>query len=144
MIYTQLKLTYQKLPPKTVEFRDYRHFRQDEFEQDLMQALSNNPQVNFSYDQFASTFQNILDRHAPLKKKVIRGNRKPFMNRQLRRAIMRRSRLCNVSTKQGCKRTGKNTGNKGITVLNLEMKHENNISAILILFMLEKMASRMH
>ena len=41
MIYTQLKLTYQKLPPKTVEFRDYRHFKQDEFEQDLMQALSN-------------------------------------------------------------------------------------------------------
>ena len=36
MIYTQLKLTYQKLPPKTVEFRDYRHFKPDEFEQDLM------------------------------------------------------------------------------------------------------------
>ena len=61
-----------------------------------MQALSKNPQVNFSYDQFANTFQNILDRHAPLKKKVIRGNQKPFMNRQLRRAIMLRFRLRNV------------------------------------------------
>ena len=61
-----------------------------------MQALSNNLQVNFSYNQFAKTFQNILDRHAPLKKKVIRGNQKPFKNRQLRRAIMRRSRLHNV------------------------------------------------
>ena len=96
MIYTQLKLMYQKLPLKTIEFRDYRHFKQDEFEQDLMQALCNNPQVNFSYDQFAKTFQNTLDRHAPLKKKVIRGNQKPFMNRQLRHAIMRRSRLRNV------------------------------------------------
>ena len=61
-----------------------------------MQALCKNPQVNFSYDQFAKTFQNILDRHALLKKKGIRGNQKPFMNRQLRRAIMRRSRLRNV------------------------------------------------
>ena len=71
MIYTQIKLTYHKLPLKTVEFRDYKHFKQHEFEQDLMQALSNNPQTNFSYNQFAKIFWNILDRHAPLKKKVI-------------------------------------------------------------------------
>ena len=34
--------------------------KQDEFEQDLIQALSNNPQVNRICDQFAKTFQNIL------------------------------------------------------------------------------------
>ena len=39
MIYTQLKLTYQKLSPKTVEFRDYRHSKQDEFEQELMEGF---------------------------------------------------------------------------------------------------------
>ena len=73
-ILSYQKLTYQKLPAKSVEFRNYKHFKQDEFEQDLMRALSNSPQVNFNYDQFAKSFQNILDRHAPLKKKVIRGN----------------------------------------------------------------------
>ena len=37
-----------------------------------------------------------------------------------------------------------NTGSKEITVLNLEMKQENNISATWILLMLEKVASGMH
>ena len=58
-----------------------------------MQALSNNLQVNLSYDQFSKTFQIIFDRPPPLKKKVARGNQKPFMNRQVRCAIMFSTKL---------------------------------------------------
>ena len=43
MILTQLKLTFEKLPPKTITFRDYKHFNKDKFERDLVLALASNP-----------------------------------------------------------------------------------------------------
>ena len=36
-----------------------------------------------------------FDRHAPLKKKIVRANQSPFMNKKLRKEIMKRSRLRN-------------------------------------------------
>ena len=36
-----------------------------------------------------------LDKHAPLKKKYIRGNHRPFMNKELPKATMHRSKLRN-------------------------------------------------
>ena len=35
----------------------------------------------------------MLDKHAPLKKKFVRGNQAPYMTKQLRKTIMRRSEL---------------------------------------------------
>ena len=43
-----------------------------------------------------SIFETVLDRHAPFKYKWVRGNEKPFMNEELRKAIMKHSRLRNV------------------------------------------------
>ena len=43
--------------------------------------------------RFSETFQNIVNKHAPLKEKMIRGNNAPFMTKELRKAIMNRSRL---------------------------------------------------
>ena len=37
----------------------------------------------------------ILNKHAPMKEKVIRGDKAPFMNRTLSKAFMERSRLKN-------------------------------------------------
>ena len=36
-----------------------------------------------------------FDRHAPLKKRIVRANQSPFMNKKLRKEIMKRSRLRN-------------------------------------------------
>ena len=52
MILTQSKLTFEKLPPKTITFRDYKHFNKDKFERDLVLALASNPASTYSYDQF--------------------------------------------------------------------------------------------
>ena len=80
MILTQLKLTFEKLPPKTITFRDYKHFNKDKFERDLVSALASNPASTCSYDQFLLTFESVLDKHAPLKRRKVRGNQMPFMN----------------------------------------------------------------
>ena len=39
-----------------------------------------------------------VDKHAPLKSKVIRGNNKPFVTKTLRKAIMWRSALKEKAT----------------------------------------------
>ena len=38
---------------------------------------------------------NTLEKHAPLKSKTVRGNQAPFMNKELSKAIMEKSRLHN-------------------------------------------------
>jgi len=46
-----------------------------------------------SYKSLSDIFQQVLNRHAPLKEKMVRGNNSPFMTKELRKAIMNRSRL---------------------------------------------------
>ena len=48
-----------------------------------------------SYKDFELTFLEVLNTHAPLKKKMIRANHVPYMSKILRKAIMRRSALEN-------------------------------------------------
>ena len=48
-----------------------------------------------TYTSFQGTFQRVLDKHAPMKKRYIRANDSPFMNRALRKAFMLRTRLKN-------------------------------------------------
>ena len=46
-------------------------------------------------DVFFQICQKVLDNHALRKKKYIRGNHKPFMNKRLAKAIMQRTRFRN-------------------------------------------------
>ena len=99
MIFTQMKLTFEKLPPRTISFRDFKNFVKINFDDDLHKALTCNPQTRDDYGQFLQVFNNVLDKHAPLKKRLDRGNQKPFMNKTLRKAIMHRSKLLNAFNK---------------------------------------------
>ena len=49
--------------------------------------------VEKDYYHFEVTFLRVLEKHAPMKKKVVRANNKPYMTKALRQAIMRRSAL---------------------------------------------------
>ena len=48
---------------------------------------------NLSYHSFEKDFLIILNREAPLKKKLIRGSHAPYMTKALKKAIMKRSEL---------------------------------------------------
>ena len=50
---------------------------------------------NIDYDNFIKTFVTVLDKHAPIKKKYLRANHANFVTKQLRKAIMKRSKLRN-------------------------------------------------
>ena len=44
-------------------------------------------------------FIALLNKHPPIKKKIVRFNNNPFMSKALREAIMHRSKLKNIHNK---------------------------------------------
>ena len=93
MIITVLKTTFPKSKPKVLLYRDYSKFENENFRKDLKAKLQN-PIVK-DYESFEKAYLNVLNTHAPFKKKMIRANNKPYVTKQLRKAIMRRSYLEN-------------------------------------------------
>ena len=88
-----MKTTVPKAKPKVVQYRDYKNFVEENFRTELRGKL--NDQVDKTYDVFEEVFLDVLNKHAPFKKKVFRANHKPYMTKSLRKAIMRRSALEN-------------------------------------------------
>ena len=73
MIVTVLKTTFQHKEPKCLIYRGYRDFIFENFKSDLHTV----------YDAFYSSFISSLNKQGPKKEKVLRGNEKPHMNKNL-------------------------------------------------------------
>ena len=89
MIVTVCKTSFQKPKPKEIVYRNYKKFDRDIFKDELklkLESITN-------FESFEDVFLTILNKHAPLKKKVLRSNQAPYMTKALRKAIMRRSEL---------------------------------------------------
>ena len=93
MVVTVLKTTFPKAKPKIIYYRDYKKFNLQEFRKELRNELKKT--VVLGYAHFEHIFLEVLEKHAPMKQKVVRANDKPFMTKILRKAIMRRSFLKN-------------------------------------------------
>ena len=91
MVVTVMKTTFPKAEPKIIYYRDYKNFDLYNFRTDLRQELSKISEKDYMH--FEITFLKVLEQHAPMKKKVLRANNKPYMTKSLRKAIMRRSTL---------------------------------------------------
>ena len=82
-------------------FADWEHdkkFNVTNFLRDLDQEIIQGEMYKYNkdmYSTFSEIFRSVLDRHAPLNWKMIRGNQGPFMTKQLSKAIMNRSKLRN-------------------------------------------------
>ena len=69
---------------------------------------------NKCFNKFLDVCREALNMYAPLRKKYIRGNNSPFMNRILSKEIMKRSRLRNKFLKNKSEADKKTTSNKEI------------------------------
>ena len=100
-----MKTTYRNLEPRIVYYRDFKYFCNSSFKESLQKAISQNLGVGCDeiYESFASSCNKIVDNNAPLKKKHVRGNHSPFMNKSLSKAIMVTTRLRNIFLKNRSK-----------------------------------------
>ena len=92
-----MKSYISRLKPKTIFYRNYKNFDEEKFVKHVKPAdfsFSNND-PNENYSVLSDTFSKLVDRHAPLKMKIQRGNHAPFISKEMRKAIYARSRLRN-------------------------------------------------
>ena len=95
MIITVLKRYFKRRNPIIKSYRTYKHFNEGIFRSDLIRDLKNFNMGVMAYNNFKDLFLNVRNEHAPMKKKTLRGNNAPFMNKTLSKAFMHRSPLKN-------------------------------------------------
>ena len=59
----------------------------------------NEKDPNQNYQSLTKTFLTIKNKHAPLKKKFVRGNQASIMTKEFQKAVYTRSRLRNKMNK---------------------------------------------
>ena len=100
MTITVMKTFFKKKKPKIISYRDYKNFSNISFRNELLGRLNKTDINNIHYQEFDNTVVDILNRHAPIKRKYIRANEAPFMNKEYKSAIMVRSKLRNKYNKE--------------------------------------------
>ena len=88
-------LKVEKQPPQIVIYRNYKTYNKELFEKDIQIKLSEFDIENIPYETFTNIFIDILNLHAPLKKKYLRANHSKFISKELSKEIMLRSKLHN-------------------------------------------------
>ena len=86
LVISVMKSDLPRLKPKIIKYRSYKKFDGKNF-------LSDQDDPDQAYDNLVCTFKKLVDTHAPLKTKVLRGNSAPFMTCELRKRIYTRTRL---------------------------------------------------
>ena len=90
MVVSVLKHTFRRSAPKELVYKDCKNFDRVIFIRELEDKLS---QRTSDYKHFKRIFLEILNIHAPIKKKLLRGNHVPYMKKELRKAFIKRSEL---------------------------------------------------
>ena len=130
MIITVMKCKFKKKDPKIINFRCYKNFDENLFRNELKNALRDTDK-ELNYDYFKQAFVNILNIHAPMKKKFIRGNNAPFMNTTLSQAFMHRSKLKNKYNKYPTEQNFKKSTKKFLR-LTTEKREKNTITILIL------------
>ena len=86
---TEFKMSFQKLLPKILNYRDYTSFDNEKFRSDIWTMNLNATDL----EGFMKTVFRIFIKHAPIKRKYFRVIEAPFMTKDLHKAIMKRSKL---------------------------------------------------
>ena len=100
MVLTVLKTSFEKKKPKIVSYRDYKKFSNDDFIEEVNFVLSDYDLSKIEFNIFEDLFMKVLNKHAPIKLKYIRANDGPYMNKEIRKEIMLRSKLKNISNRE--------------------------------------------
>ena len=121
-----MKTTYKKSQPKIINYRSYQYFNNESFREELIQIEANGNNCDESFKNLTSSCNVILNKHAPQKKKYVRGNQSPFMNKTLSKEIMQKSKLRNLFLKRELRKTEIIMLSKGIYALHFCEKVKEN------------------
>ena len=91
MSATVMKMYHTKQKPSIVHYRNFKNFCNDSFIKDIELLLSKLfNQQNIPFKILKEPVNITLDKHAPLKKRHVRANQSPSMNKKLSKEIMKK------------------------------------------------------
>ena len=97
LITTFMKSHFSRLKSKIIHYRNFKRFDEQKLIADVKNVdfsfEADDPNENYS--ALTNTFSLIVEKHAPLKKKIVRGNHATFITKDVRKAIYTRSKLRN-------------------------------------------------
>ena len=85
-----MKHNFHRSAPKELVYRDYKNIDRAIYKRELEDKL--NQQIN-EYKHFEQIFLEILNIHAPIKKKLLRANHVHYLTKALRKLIIKRPEL---------------------------------------------------
>ena len=95
LISTLFKSHFKRLRPKVITHRNYTKFDENLFLNDLqkldIKLDAENSQS--SYLLISNKFLEVVNKHAPLKKKVLRGNHSPFCNQEISKSYLHKKQI---------------------------------------------------
>ena len=94
---TFLNVSLPKKEPRTINYRCYKNFNEATFKNELNDIITANPAPDF--ETFDAEIKTLINKHVPLKTKIVRSNNAPFMTKRVRKEIMLRSKCKNVYSK---------------------------------------------
>ena len=130
LVLTVLKINFTKNKPKEIIYRDYKNFDSFLFNDEVKNVLDLD-KIN-SYAMFEELFLKVLDKYAPVKKKVVRANHAKYISKPLRKAIMKRSYLKKFILKNGQLSRWKDIRNKKTIAVDCIKKTEKTSLIALI------------
>ena len=97
MIVAVMKMHFPKMKPRVIRYRKYKTFNNDAFVNTLRPELTKQKKVldEKGLDAFSEICTDVLDKHAPQRKWYLRSNHKPFMNNEISKTVIARTRLRN-------------------------------------------------
>ena len=95
LISTFFKSHFIRLRPRVITYRHYKKFDENVFLNDLrkLEIKLDEQNSESSYSLISNKFLEVLKKHAPLKKKVLKGNHSPFVSKEFQKAIYTRSKM---------------------------------------------------
>ena len=86
LITTFIKSHFSRLKPKIIHYCNFKRLDEQKFIADVKNAdfSFETGDPNENYSALTNTFSLIVEKHAPLKKKIVRGNHAPFITKDLR------------------------------------------------------------
>ena len=128
LVLTVSKTGIPKRNPRQITYRDYKKFDSLKFNNELKNVLTIENIDNCT--KFDEKFLEVLDKHAPLKKKLLRANHASYVSKALRKAIIRRSYLEKVYFKNRTENLLRAFKKQKIFVVGCIKKKENNFSIV--------------
>ena len=87
-----MRKIFKKLKPRAINYRSYNHFSSEAYKESQLHELLKEVIVNNDdgLQRFCDININILNKHAPRKRKLARGNQMLFIAKDLSKAIIKR------------------------------------------------------